>query len=205
MSNFVRSDILNLSQTIKRDFDLVMSTGNSLAHVQNVNLKKAFSQMDSVLKPGGLLYFDSRNWELNVNLKKAFSQMDSVLKPGGLLYFDSRNWELILKRRQRFYLFNPIIRDKGRVNYIQVWDYNRDGSMVFNFLIFEEINNKIISKRQFYVIYYPFTVETIRLILEEMNYQNIQFFKMGDPENTNLQNSNWYSVMATKPFPELLK
>ncbi len=172
MANFVTSDILELEEKVKRTFDCVMSTGNSLAHVKNDQLEDAVRQMDS------------------------------VLKPGGMLYIDSRNWDLILERRQRFYLFNPLIRDRGRVNFVQVWDYNTDGSMVFNFLVFEEIENKIVSKRQFYVIYYPFTVERLREILVSMNYRNIHFFKLGDPSVTDLSQIDWFAVTAEKPFPE---
>ena len=166
----VRSDILNLSKNIKREFDLVAATGNSLAHIKKNNLKNALNEMDS------------------------------LIKPGGTIYLDSRNWDLVLERRQRFYLFNPIVRDKGRINYIQVWDYNKDDSMTFNFLIFEEIENKIISKRQFYVIYYPFETEYLINLVESMGYENISIFKLGDPEVDVLNNIDWFSLMATKPY-----
>ncbi len=171
MANFVTSDILELETRVKRTFDCVMSTGNSLAHVKN-------DQLESAIR-----------------------QMDSVLKPGGTLYIDSRNWDLILERQQRFYLFNPLIRDRGRVNFVQVWDYNPDGSMVFNFLLFEEIENKIVSKRQFYTLYYPFKSEDLRLILEAMGYHSIKFFKLGDPGSNDLSQIDWYAVTAEKPFP----
>jgi len=170
----LKSSFLELSTNIKRKFDLVACTGNSLPHVKNENIKEALLQMDS------------------------------LLKPGGYLYFDTRNWDLVLKRQQRFYLFNPIIRDKGRVNYIQVWDYNRDGSMTFNFLIFEEIDNKIVSKRQFFVLYYPFTTQFILDILKEMNYQNVRVFKLGDHTQTNIEDIDWLAIMAEKPAAELM-
>ncbi len=174
MANFVGSDILELGTQIKRTFDCVMTTGNSLAHVKNDQLEEAVRQMDS------------------------------VLKPGGTLYIDSRNWDLILERQQRFYLFNPLIRDRGRINFVQVWDYNPDGSMVFNFLIFEEIENRIVSKRQFYTIYYPFKTDDLRMILESMGYTKIKFFKLGDPGMEDLSQIDWYAVTAEKPFPQEL-
>jgi SAM-dependent methyltransferase len=94
MATFVRSDILDLEAKVRGPFDAVLATGNSLGHV-----------------PGD-------------RLEDALHQMDAVLRPGGLLYFDTLNWDLVQERQQRFYLFNPLIRDKGRVNYLQVWDYN---------------------------------------------------------------------------------
>ncbi len=169
MATFVRSDILDLEAKVRGPFDAVLATGNSLGHV-----------------PGD-------------RLEDALHQMDAVLRPGGLLYFDTLNWDLVQERQQRFYLFNPLIRDKGRVNYLQVWDYNRDDSMTFNFLISEEIENKIVSKRQFYVLYYPFAQETVTGILEDMGYVNIRLCKLGEPDQTDLTDANWYALTAEKP------
>lgn len=174
-AQFVQSDMLELKKKIKREYDCVLCTGNSLAHVRNHQIKSALKQMDA------------------------------ILKPGGTLYIDSRNWDAILERKQRFYLFNPIIRDKGRVNYVQVWDYLKDGSMVFNFLIFEELENKIVSKRQFYVIQYPFKTQYLMDALNAMKYQKINLMKLGDPSVHDPEKIDWYAITAEKPFPELLE
>ncbi|MCD4651137.1 MAG: class I SAM-dependent methyltransferase [Candidatus Cloacimonetes bacterium] len=168
-ANFSISDILKLKMNIKREFDCVMATGNSLAHIKNEQLPEALNQMDA------------------------------LLRPGGMLYLDSRNWDKILERQQRFYLFNPIVREKGRINYLQVWDYNRDGSMTHNFLISEEIENKIVSKRQFYVIYYPFENACLPALLTDMNYENIRIFKLGDPSVKDMDEIDWYTIVANKP------
>ncbi|HPM01167.1 MAG TPA: class I SAM-dependent methyltransferase [Candidatus Cloacimonadota bacterium] len=170
IAQFVLSDYKELNKNIKRDFDCVMCTGNSLAHSKNDELKNVIFQMDK------------------------------MLRPGGTLYIDSRNWDNILKRKQRFYLFNPVIRDKGRVNYVQVWDYNKNGSITFNYLVFEEVDNKIVSKRQFYEIYYPFNYELLKQILEGMSYQNIKVCKLGDSGQTDLEKIDWYAVTAEKPI-----
>ncbi|PID27876.1 MAG: hypothetical protein CSB55_07445 [Candidatus Cloacimonadota bacterium] len=165
-----KTDILELSKKVSRQFDAVLSTGNSIGH----------------LKPD--------------QLRKGLEEMDKVLKPGGVLYFDSRNWDLILERKQRFYLFNPILRDKGRVNYLQLWDYNKNGSVTTNYLIFEEVENKIVSKRQFYTIYYPFKLEDVYSFLKEMGYDNIRFFKFGDMSVTDPKKTDWYCIQAVKPL-----
>ncbi|MEA1972300.1 MAG: class I SAM-dependent methyltransferase [Candidatus Cloacimonadota bacterium] len=173
--NFIKSDFRELPKNIKRDFDIVMNTGNSLAHVENKFLLK------SILS------------------------MDKVLKPGGILYIDSRNWDVILERKQRFYLSNPIIRDKGRVNFLQVWDYLKDGSMTFNFLLTEEIENKLVGKRQFYTRYFPFELKTLLAIFEKLEYQNIKVTKLGDPSQSDTDNIDWYTITAVKPIPALQK
>lgn len=159
-------DYHNLSSKFANNFDLVLSTGNSLAH--------------------------------STNIKQVITEMDKALKPGGMLYIDSRNWDLILQRKQRFYLYNPLIRDKGRINYLEVWDYNKDGSMTVNYMYSEEVENKIVSKRQFYAIYHPFTFASLKQILTELGYQNLQIKKLGDANITDLEQIDWYAITAIK-------
>lgn len=173
LANLQVCDYKDLKSKVNREYDCVMCTGNSLAHANNDELSLVIQQMNA------------------------------VLKPGGTLYIDSRNWDNILKRKQRFYLFNPIIRDKGRVNYVQVWDYLKNGSIMFNYLVFEEIDNKIVSKRQFYEIYYPFSVEKVKLILTTLNYQNIKVVKLGDPNHDDIEHIDWYALTAEKPIEEV--
>ena len=163
-------DFRNLKEKIKNEFDIVMCSGNSLGHVKNEDIHKSIKSMDS------------------------------VLRPGGMIYIDSKNWDNILKRQQRFYLFNPIIRDRGRVNYVQVWDYRKDGSIFFNYLITEEINNKIETKKQFYEIYYPFSLDTILDCLNEMKYENIKVCKLGDTTQKEIAKIEWYTVTGEKPI-----
>ena len=97
-------DFRDLSVWNGRSFDCVASTGNSLAYVSN----------DGV--------------------RKALEEMDAHVRPGGYLCFDSRNWEKIQRKRQRFYLYNPFFRDGTRINLVQVWDHNADGTITFNLL-----------------------------------------------------------------------
>ena len=75
------SDFRDLSCWEGRQFDCVASTGNSLGYVENNDV---------------LL---------------ALEKMDRLVKPGGYLCYDSRNWEKIRRDKQRFYLYNPFFRD----------------------------------------------------------------------------------------------
>ncbi|MCL2064489.1 MAG: methyltransferase domain-containing protein [Candidatus Cloacimonetes bacterium] len=174
LGTFHVCDFKDLKSKVRFDYDCVLCSGNSLGHVKNEDIPIAIQSMDSVLRPGGMIYIDSKNWD-NVQL-----------------------------RRQRFYLFNPVIRDRGRVNYVQVWDYNKDASIiVFNYLIFEEIDNKIVSKRQYYEIYYPFKIGLVLQTLEEMNYKNIDVCKLGDTSQKDLEKIEWYAITAEKPIEEI--
>ena len=82
-------DFRELSQNFSGQFDCVASTGNSLPYITNEEV-------------------------LNV-----LEQMDSLVRPGGYLYFDVRNWDLVLRTRQRFYLYNPVFDEEIRINLVQ--------------------------------------------------------------------------------------
>ena len=57
------SDFRDLSCWKDRKFDCVASTGNSLGYVCNEDVLKTLEQMDLLVKDGGYLYFDTRNWD----------------------------------------------------------------------------------------------------------------------------------------------
>ena len=163
-----QSDFRDLSCWVGKTFDCVASTGNSLAYVTN----------DEV--PGVL------------------AQMDKLVKAGGYLYFDTRNWDRILQNRQRFYLYNPFFHDGDRVNLVQVWDYDPDGSMTFNLLYTFERDNKIFQKEKFEEHYHPIPRRLLLDGLAALGYRDVkQFcfpaFAEGDPED-----ADWYCVLAKK-------
>ena len=113
------SDFRDLSCWEDRLFDCVVSTGNSLAYVSNAEVLTTLERMDN------------------------------HVRPGGYLCFDSRNWEKIQREKQRFYLYEPFFHNGTRVNLVQVWDHNQDGSVTFNLLYTFEQNEKIIQKEIF--------------------------------------------------------
>lgn len=162
-------DFRDLSAWGTQQFDVVASTGNSLAYVSN----------DDVIK--------------------TLKQMDCHVAPGGYLYFDSRNWDKILSTRQRFYFYNPLFKDENRINVIQVWDYNTDGSMLFNIVYTFEKDNKLFQKEIFEEHYHPISKQILLDALTSMGYTNIEqrcypaFF-----ESDNLDNVDWYCVLAKK-------
>lgn len=112
-----QSDFRALTAHFDRTFDCVMSTGNSLAYVPN-------SEITGVLE-----------------------QMDALVAPGGVLYFDLRNWDRIVRQKQRFYFYDPAFLPNGdRVNLMQVWDHLPDGSITFHLLYTFERAGKIFQR-----------------------------------------------------------
>ena len=82
------SDFRELKQNFSETYDCVASTGNSIPYVTN-------EEAEAVLE-----------------------QMDALVKSGGYLYFDMRNWDKILEKRQRFYLYNPVFDGDTRINFL---------------------------------------------------------------------------------------
>jgi len=162
-------DFRDLSCFQGNRYDLVASTGNSLAYVSNEDVMVALEQMDR------------------------------LVAEGGYLYFDLRNWDKILRERNRFYLYNPFFEEDMRVNLTQVWDYNVDGSITFNMLYTFEKDNKIIQKEEFDEHYHPISKDLVINKIEELGYKDIEIkcfpaqFAMVDFEKI-----DWYSVMAHK-------
>lgn len=165
----VQSDFCSVAEKFDRQFDLVASTGNSLPHVSNNRVLTALSQMDALVKPGG--------W----------------------LYYDIRNWDRILAEHTRFYTYNPTFQGDMRVNLVQVWDYNPDGTITFNLLYALERENRIFQKEILDCTYHPVSRRFLLDHLAKMGYTDIQPMchpteMPGKPED-----ADWYCVMARKP------
>ena len=165
-----QSDFRALTAHFDRTFDCVMSTGNSLAYVPN-------SEITGVLE-----------------------QMDALVAPGGVLYFDLRNWDRIVRQKQRFYFYDPAFLPNGdRVNLMQVWDHLPDGSITFHLLYTFERAGKIFQKEHFEEHYYPASQKLLLDQLAQLGYEDVRVrafpvqFGAFDPER-----SNWYCVLARK-------
>ena len=163
------SDFRDLSCWNGRLFDCVASTGNALGYVSN----------DDVIK--------------------TLRQMDLLVKPGGYLCFDSRNWEKIQRERQRFYLYNPFFRGETRINLVQVWDHHPDGSITFNLLYTFEHECKIVQKEIFEEHYHPFKLEMILHTLSEMHYGSVEIRPVPcETAETDFEKMDWYRLIAQK-------
>ena len=165
-----QSDFRALTAHFDRTFDCVMSTGNSLAYVPN-------SEITGVLE-----------------------QMDALVAPGGVLYFDLRNWDRIVRQKQRFYFYDPAFLPNGdRVNLMQVWDHLPDGSITFHLLYTFERAGKIFQKEHFEEHYYPAAQKLLLDQLAQLGYEDVRVrafpvqFGAFDPER-----SNWYCVLSRK-------
>lgn len=165
------SDYRSLDCWQGRQFDCVASTGNSLAYVTNADVEKTLEQMDALVAPGGYLYADIRNWD----------------------------W--MLRERPRFYTYNPFFRDGNRINFMQMWDYNPDGTMTFNLLFTFERDNKVFQKEIFEEHYYPLSRHLIVNKLAQMGYGDIEVMRMpAFAKTADLEKVDWHTIIARKPL-----
>jgi SAM-dependent methyltransferase len=164
------SDFRDLSCWNGRAFDCVVSTGNALGYVSN----------DDIL----------------ITLEK----MDQLVKPGGYLCFDSRNWEMIQREKQRFYFYRPFFRDGNRINLVQVWDHNADGSITFNLLYSFEKDNNIFQREIFEEHYHPFGIKPVLDKMKKMGYADIDIRPFPVfAEEKDFDKIDWYRVIGKKP------
>lgn len=152
-----------------RLFDCVASTGNSLPYVAN-------SEIPDVL-----------------------CQMDALVRPGGYLYLDLRNWDKIVAEKQRFYLYNPTFDGETRINLVQVWDHNADGTVDFNLLYTFERDNRIFQKEFFTERYHPVPRALLLDTLCQLGYQTPQLFCMpAQFTGRTPEQADWYCILAQK-------
>lgn len=163
------SDFRTLRKSFDRQFDCVASTGNSLAYVTN----------DELL---GVL-----------------EQMDALIAPGGYLYFDLRNWDKIVRTKQRFYTYNPSFDGDTRVNLVQVWDHNGDGSIDFNLLYTFERDRRIVQKEIFQEHYYPVSRRLLTDKLLSMGYRELELSLLPAQFGPFTEESDWYCLIGQKP------
>ena len=164
-----QADFRKVSACFDRQFDCVASTGNSIPHVPNEDVLTALVEMDRLVKPGG--------W----------------------LYFDVRNWDKILRERQRFYLYNPFFDGDTRINLVQVWDYHDDGTMTFNLLYTFERDRRIVQKELFSEQYHPISKALLFDQLKTMGYEQLEErnYPAMLPIQPGTE-PDWYCVIARK-------
>ena len=164
-----QADFRDLSCWAGRQFDCVTSTGNALGYVENADVLRTLERMDALVKSGG--------W----------------------LCFDSRNWEKIQREKQRFYTYNPFFRGEDRINLVQVWDHNGDGSITFNLLYTFERDGRIFQKEQFEEHYHPFPKDLAVNKLLSMGYTDLVVGPVPSfAPVTDFDRMEWYRLIARK-------
>lgn len=168
--SLTQCDFRELTRYFNQPFDCVMSTGNALAHVSPEDVQKTIREMDALVKPGGYLYLDSRNWDLEV------------------------------KRKKHFEWAQPFIRQDGvRINCVQNWEHHPDGSITIHINNAYERDGRIFEINEFEEHLTPFSFEIVRTTLAELGYGEFTVKPLPWFEDKPFEEIKWYCVLAQKP------
>ncbi len=162
-------DFREVASHFAKQFDCVASTGNSLPYVSNADVLKTLEQMDA------------------------------LVRPGGYLYFDTRNWDKILLEKPRFYLYPPFFNGETRVNLVQVWDYHEDNTMTFHLLYALEQDNRIFQREFFEEHYIPIRRDILLNKLQCLGYGEPEITCFPAREKGVVpEAADWYCLIAQK-------
>ncbi len=167
--DLVQSDFCLVDQVVRGQFDCVLSTGNSLPHVDNGRVKEALAAMVQ------------------------------MTKPGGYVYVDLRNWDKIIAEKQRYVAYQPMILDEERVNIVQFWDHHSEDHVCFNLLYTFERNARIFKEELKSVDYYPLKRDVLVKVLVDLGLEDIEVHHFVSQRDVPFEQMNWYCVMAKKP------
>ena len=102
---------------------------------------------------------------------------------------------------QKGRLFSPYaFRDGNRINLVQVWDHNPDGSITFNLLYTFEKDNRIFQKEEFQEHYHPFSLDPVLDKLKALGYTDFEIRPVpsGFPAK-DFSEMEWYRLIGRKP------
>jgi ubiquinone/menaquinone biosynthesis C-methylase UbiE len=167
--NFTLCDFRELSKHFDKKFNCVMSTGNALVHVNNNDLEETLSEMDK------------------------------LVETNGYLYIDIRNYDKMLKDKERFQYAQPYFKEDGiRINCIQLWDYNTDGTITINIFQNYEKENKEIRREIFAETVYPVSSAYLVETIKRLGYENIEIKNFPCFNEHPLEDTYWHCILAYK-------
>jgi SAM-dependent methyltransferase len=136
----------NLPAHFEDRFDLVFCLGNSIGHARN-----------------------------REEMLRSLEGMQAVLRNGGRLVIDSRNWEQLRKEKERFTHFPWRERAGQRCLPLYVWTFPEkfdDAHTIEVVLVFDCGDNVLI--RSYPIVYYPFHLEELVERLRCVGFSEIQ-------------------------------
>ena len=180
------ADFRNIGDFLDKKIDCIISTGNSLPHV---NLNGIESFLESASKR---------------------------LADKGLLFFDIRNWDAIIYEKPIIHAVDPktMSADEHRSVYL-LFNWHDDGSVTFSFATSIDQHGKHVSMDVISCpVYYPLLKSDISTCLTKHRFKLLRYIDMDDiwlakgmekskshnfeDDFTNIQ---WYGVLAQKLSP----
>lgn len=177
------SDFRNVKNDLPKSYDCIISTGNSLPHVNNQDVESFVKQVHCKLNENGLLYIDMRNWDSILDEKPIFKAKDPF-----------------------------VMTEEQHTSLYLIYNWHDDNSVNFVFATSTDKNGKHDSVKFVDApTYYPLRYVDYKEILERNGFEVIKCFdcdrlwssfhgeveKTGDFEE-DFDNISWYSILAQK-------
>lgn len=136
----------DLPQRFDPGFDLVFCGGNSIGHCQD-----------------------------ETEMVDSLAAMRAVLKPGGRLIVETRDWEMLLEKRVRFTCFGPRERDGKRCVPLYVWNFGEEpgASVVVEVVLPIESDGRV-ALRTHRIVYHPFTLAQLTSRIRTAGFKDVQ-------------------------------
>lgn len=162
------SDFREIGQNAPEKYDCVMSTGNSLPYVSNEDVVRTLEGMDR------------------------------LVKPGGYLYVDIRNWDRIVDEKQQYYFYRPLFHGDLRVDTIQFWEHHPDGTITFHIVFRLERDGKTLQHEVFQEHYNPIRRNVIERTLQRLGYEVVHLGPHPVQDPRSVEEADWYCILAKK-------
>lgn len=162
------SDFRQVDRNVPGCFDCVMSTGNSLPYVSNEDVVATLGRMDR------------------------------LVKPGGYLYVDLRNWDRVVDEKQQYYFYRPMFHDDLRVDTIQFWEHHPDGTITFHIVFTLEQDGKIVQREVFQEHYHPIRRKLVEDTIRALGYDILRLENMPVQAPIPVEKFEWYCLLAKK-------
>jgi cyclopropane fatty-acyl-phospholipid synthase-like methyltransferase len=180
--NLFLADFRDIGEHLDKKVDCIISTGNSLPHVDMAGIEAFLQSASTVLHENGLLFFDLRNWDALVAESPVFHATDPLIMTAE-------------EHKSLYLLFN--------------WHDN--GSVTFSFATSIDKNAKHVSVDIIKCPpYYPLLRRDIVPMLQKHGYELIKYFDMDEVHNLwtkhnkgktgdfeqDFDTMQWYGVLA---------
>ena len=180
-----KADFTRLDEYLNIEYDIIMSTGNSLPHVDTAGFTSFVQAAHKCLRTGGYLYFDIRNWDKILREKPVFVAKDPIIMTAE-------------KHESVYHLFQ--------------WD--ADDSVTFIFVISVDENGVHVGEYALVAPkYYPLLIKNLETILHDNGFELTSYYSMDDlwnlnaswhrdkssnPGDTDFETLDWYGALFKK-------
>ncbi|MBT3363885.1 MAG: class I SAM-dependent methyltransferase [Chloroflexi bacterium] len=174
-----QADFTKLDEHLSTEYDIIMSTGNSLPHVDAAGFT-SFVQA-----------------------------AHKCIRPNGYLYIDIRNWDKILRERPIFIARDPFVMTAEKHESLyHIFQWNADNSVTFVFVTSVDENGVHVGEYALVgPKYYPLLKKDLESILHDNGFELTSYYNMDTlwyrdknsaSGDTDFETMDWYGALFKK-------